>query len=398
MEHSRTAQTGADEAARGYGDVDELDLVLVNALQLRPRATWTELAPILRVDAVTLARRWRRLVHGGRAWVTCYPRLGHLADTDGGLALIEVDAARAALHDVAARLADDPHAVSVERVTGGHDLLVSVMAARMPDLLSYVQHRFTEIPGVLATRTHLVTRLYTEAGGWRLRALDAAQRAALAALPRPRPAAASLAPSDPELIVALAADGRASHTDLAAATGTSTTTVARRLQRLASADLVRLRCEVAQPISGWPIRASLWLRVPPAALDATARQLAGNPEVRVVAAVAGHANLFLGVWLRQISDVPRLEVELLGRFPDIGVVDRSVTVGTAKQMGRVLDERGFAARYVPLTVWDATEAPVRAADAPAPAARTAPPDPRSEIRHPVGNAATSTVNLTETPL
>lgn len=385
MEHSRTAPTGAGEAARGHADVDELDLVLINALQLRPRATWTELAPILRVDAVTLARRWRRLVRAGAAWVTCYPHPGRLAESDGGLALVEVDVERGALADITAHLADDPYAVSVERITGDHDLLVSLMSARVGDLLTYVQQRFTTIPGVLSTRTNLVTRVYAEAGGWRLRSLDADQRAALANPPRPRPANVCFAPADHELVVALGEDGRASHTDLAVRTATSTTTVARRLHRLMTADLVRLRCEVAQPVSGRPIRASHWLRVPPSALDATARQIAAYPEVRLCAGVAGHANLFVGTWLRQVADVPRLEVELLGRFPEIVVVGRAVTLGTAKQMGRVLDDRGLAVRHVPLALWEAPDGVLATAA-----------EPHSGFRHPVSGAPTSTFNTGET--
>ncbi|MGW0999031.1 AsnC family protein [Streptomyces sp. NPDC002523] len=53
--------------------VSELDLALVNALQLRPRASWTELAPPLGVTAGTLARRWERLTGEGLAWVSAVP-------------------------------------------------------------------------------------------------------------------------------------------------------------------------------------------------------------------------------------------------------------------------------------------------------------------------------------
>ncbi|MCF2527941.1 Lrp/AsnC family transcriptional regulator [Yinghuangia soli] len=354
MQTSRTAYAADGDIDRSAGaDADELDLVLINALQLRPRATWTELAPVLRVDAVTLARRWRRLVRDGCAWVTCYPRPGHIGDANGGLALVEIDVRRGALDEVAARLADDPYAVSVERMTGGRDLLVSLMTSRVEILLDYVQRRFTAIPGITATRTHLVTHMYAEGSGWRLRSLDAAQRAALGPpAPRSRPAPGGLGPADPDLIVALGEDGRASHTELAAHTGSSTTTVARRLQRLVAADLIRLRCEVAQPLSGWPIRATLWLRVPPAALDATARQLAAHPGVRMCAGVAGSANLMLVAWLRHVADVPRLEVELLERFGDIAVMDRAVTLRMVKQMGRILDDRGRAVRHVPMDLWD----------------------------------------------
>ncbi|MFC7741398.1 AsnC family transcriptional regulator [Nocardiopsis composta] len=51
----------------------EFDLSLINALQLTPRAAWSDLAPILDVDATTLARRWRRLEEAGLARITVFP-------------------------------------------------------------------------------------------------------------------------------------------------------------------------------------------------------------------------------------------------------------------------------------------------------------------------------------
>ena len=50
--------------------IDELDLRLIHALQTRARIPWTTLAGILRVDAATLMRRWRRLVDHGYVYVT----------------------------------------------------------------------------------------------------------------------------------------------------------------------------------------------------------------------------------------------------------------------------------------------------------------------------------------
>lgn len=360
---------GADPAGRGTAHADELDLVLINALQWRPRATWTELAPALEVDAVTLARRWRRLVRDGCAWVTCYPRPAALTAADGGQALVEVAVERGAGEAVAARLAADPYAVSVDHITGTHDILVTVTAARTSAMLGYLQDRFTALPGVVGTRTHLVTRVYAEGADWRLRTLDAGQRAALVPpSPPARVEGASFSPTDPELVTALGADGRASHTELAARTGTSTTTVARRLHRLLAAGLVRMRCDMAQPLTGAPLRVTLWLRVPPTELDATARRIAALPEVRLCAGVVGAANLVVMAWLRHVADVPRLEVELLGRFPYIDVADRAVTIRADKQVGRILAADGRAVGYVPMALWDGPPVDHRWAEpAPAPA-------------------------------
>ncbi|MFJ8440171.1 AsnC family protein [Kitasatospora griseola] len=53
--------------------IDELDLALVDALRVDPRAPWSRLAAPLGVDPATLSRRWARLTADGDAWVTCYP-------------------------------------------------------------------------------------------------------------------------------------------------------------------------------------------------------------------------------------------------------------------------------------------------------------------------------------
>jgi hypothetical protein len=50
--------------------VDELDIALLDGLHANPRVTFEELARVLDVSAVTAARRWRRLVSTGRAWVS----------------------------------------------------------------------------------------------------------------------------------------------------------------------------------------------------------------------------------------------------------------------------------------------------------------------------------------
>ena len=45
--------------------IDELDLALVDALRVDPRAPWSKLAGPLGVDQATLSRRWARLSGDG---------------------------------------------------------------------------------------------------------------------------------------------------------------------------------------------------------------------------------------------------------------------------------------------------------------------------------------------
>lgn len=172
--------------------LSELDLALVNALQINPRAPWSELAKPLGVDAATVARRWERLRAAGHAWVTAYPR-----DEAGMASIIEVDCAPGQDTAVAAALSADPQAVTVEHTSGGRDLLVTVLATDFAALSRYVVDRLGDVPGVTSTRAHPATRVYTEGSRWRLRSLSRPQRDALAAPGAPR---APLSPAPPSCV------------------------------------------------------------------------------------------------------------------------------------------------------------------------------------------------------
>lgn len=47
----------ATDDLRGSGTVSELDLKLIHALQINPRASWAQVGALLGVDPSTVARR-----------------------------------------------------------------------------------------------------------------------------------------------------------------------------------------------------------------------------------------------------------------------------------------------------------------------------------------------------
>jgi AsnC-type helix-turn-helix domain len=55
--------------------LDDDDRRLIAALQVRPRASWTELGAVLGPSPLTLALRWARLSAAGVAWLTAAPNL-----------------------------------------------------------------------------------------------------------------------------------------------------------------------------------------------------------------------------------------------------------------------------------------------------------------------------------
>lgn len=324
-------------------DLDEIDRALVNVVQVAPRASWAEVGAALGVDPATAARRWNRLTGAGVVRVTAYPRLVGWA-RHRCLAFVEVDCEPATRERVIAELVGVPQIASVTIASSGRDLCLTVLT---PDLAS-LSALVLGLTGVRATRTHLVTRMFTEGGTWRLDSLTGGQRAVLRP---PPPAAGVLADADRDLLVALAPDARCSVADLAERTGTSASTARRRLARAVRDGTLTFRCETAQPVTGWPVSASFWARVPPHGLRAVVDGLAALPEVRMCAAVTGADNLVISLWLRSLPDSRRFEERLSTHFPSLAVNDRTIELRAVKRMGCLLTPDGRSTAVVPVDPW-----------------------------------------------
>ncbi|MFF1355987.1 Lrp/AsnC family transcriptional regulator [Streptomyces sp. NPDC058297] len=330
-------------------ELDELDRGVVHALQVHPRASWALVGEMLGVDPVTAARRWRRLEQAGLAWVTAYPRLTDARIVVTGV--IEIDTEPGAAEDVARALADDPAVPNVKLTAGGRDVVASVQTRTLDELSRLSKSLFRPIPGVWATRTHVSTGLPTEGSRWRLRSLDAVQTARLEQEATPGPTGSPVPPRwdalDACLLELLSVDGRMSLRDLAAASDAPLTTVRRRVGSLLASRLL-LRCDLARPLSGWPLSAVYFASVPGQYLEETSRVLSQVPEVRSCAITAGPHNLVVDVWLRTLHDVHTFEAHLSRRLPRLTVADRSVVLRTVKHMGRLLDRGGRSVGVVPL--------------------------------------------------
>ncbi|WP_338702723.1 Lrp/AsnC family transcriptional regulator [Streptomyces sp. Q6] len=334
------------------GALDDLDQALVHALQIAPRAGWARIGAAIGVDPVTVARRWSRLTEAGAAWVGCHPAPALAESGQGCLAFVEVDCANGRLSAVAHALAAERHVVAVEHVSGGRDLLLTVLAPRLSALTHWVTHRLGSLAGIVATRTHLASTVYTEGSRWRLRALDSAQivRLTESAPARGDTPVFELTDLDSALLAELSVDGRATHRALAERCGASPDTVRRRVNRLLASGMAQTRCEVARPLSEWPVSLILWGRTAPGELRAVAEQVTGAREVRLCAGVIGRHNLKVIAWVRSLDDTQRFEVRLAERLPALTVIDRAVALWPMKLNGALLDERGYRTGAVPIDV------------------------------------------------
>ncbi|QZN85408.1 Lrp/AsnC family transcriptional regulator [Cellulomonas sp. C5510] len=320
--------------------LDEVDRRMIHALQISPRARWAALAPVVGVDAVTLARRWERLSAEGLAWVAGLPG----AAARGPAAILEVEAQPGATPQIADVLAADPESFTVDHTAGGRDLLVLVGAPDLTALGDYVIGRMRELDGVRATRTHLLSSPFTDAGQWRLGALSPEEVAAVGRTVT-APGAARLR-VDPQLedalLTLLARDGRATVATIARTLDVGQRRVRESMAALTARGRLEVRTEIARAHSGWPVHAWYFLRVPAALTERVGAALTRLGEVRLAVSTIGPYNLVLSVWMRTLADVQRLEVAIGKRVPDVSIADRSVVLRSLKKEGRVLDQHGHA--------------------------------------------------------
>jgi DNA-binding Lrp family transcriptional regulator len=338
-------------------DLDALDLRIVAALQVSPRANWRRIGAAVGTSASTAARRWARMTDAGLAWLSCHPlRVPGVSPVVG---VIEVDCSPARLHAVAAEVLEDPHAMTVSHVTGPCDLLVTAMFADHAALSRYVGFRLGALDGVVATRSHVATMVHVEGSRWRPDRPSGRQRAVLAqrradvvaATARPGPDAADMA-----LVAALTEDCRRSVVELAQRTNLSPVAVQRRLARLEQGWVLVYRCDVARSVSGRPIAVTFWASMPAEAAVEVAARLLGFREVRVCVSTAGRHNLMVTVWLASLAEIGPVETRLTGCLPGLVIADRAITLWPLKIGGHILDLQGRHIRMVPVGTWPGEEA------------------------------------------
>jgi DNA-binding Lrp family transcriptional regulator len=185
-------------------DLDELNLSLINTLQIDPRAPWTHVGRALDIDPATAARRWERMSRTGAAWVTAH--LGRNQIAQMCMAFVEVDCEAGRALEVARVFASWRHVLTVEHTSGNRDLLLTVSVPDLSALSRYLLESIGALAGVRATRTQLVTDVFSLGADWRLRSLDTTQQAHMAAgrrNPRTTPPR-RLSDDDRQLIVPLA--------------------------------------------------------------------------------------------------------------------------------------------------------------------------------------------------
>jgi DNA-binding Lrp family transcriptional regulator len=324
--------------------LDEIDLRLVHALQIEPRASWTDLAPVVGKDAATLARRWSRLRSDGLVWVTGYTLHGQSA-------LIEIECAPDQLESIACELERDRAVRVLDHCSGTRDLLALVTVPDLAALSDYAVRRLGSMPGIRSAHMHPINELLVHGADWRLRALSADDAARIRPPRGPRARAARRVPEELRAAIETEVwiDGRIPLATIADKYGQTPQRVSDALATLRQNGELHFRTDIARVVSDWPVYTWYFVEAPARTIE-TARVAIGSvPEVRTAFTSPSRYNLILAVWLRQLGDINRFEMALGSALEGSRIADRSVVVRIRKHLAQILgpDTRSAATVAAP---------------------------------------------------
>ncbi|MFI9050702.1 Lrp/AsnC family transcriptional regulator [Streptomyces sp. NPDC053427] len=317
--------------------LDAIDRGLVHALQIDGRTPHRRIGEALGVSENTVARRYRRLRTAGVLRVVGSlngARLGHHAWT------IRLQCTPDAAVPLAKALAARADTSYVHLLSGGTEISCSAQTPTADESEALLLHKLPRTARITAVSAHLLLAHHALPNNWAGPAQLTADQIALLAPPPPdatdEATDVALGPADRPLFALLSQDGRASHAELAAATGRSESTVRRRLAALRRAGVLTFLVDIPPAALGFRTEARLWMSVRPSRLTAVAAALAEHPEASLVALTTGPTNLLAAVNCRDSLDLSRYLTERIGSLDAVRALETAPVIRTVKRAGALL--------------------------------------------------------------
>lgn len=319
--------------------ISELDRSLVTALQIYPRASWTQLAPILHTSASTLSRRWDALTEAGLVWSSALTAVfQHRQDIQAGV--VEIRCATGKRESVIAQLVRMPEVYSVVTCAGAQDLVCMIFADSLYSVDRFVNEHVIVVEGVAQALVNFVSGISVEGSEFRLGNLSDQQIREVSAL-RPAKPKAVTEPNPAQLEIArhLARDARRSAADIARITGHSHAHVQRQIALMQSAPWFLPRIDFS--VNDFGLTAVyFWLDCPADEEDRLADFVRRSPGIRLAMPIVARSNLLLSVWLPGLDRISAFERDLVKHIPRITVVDRWPQISARKRLRLPLDSHG----------------------------------------------------------
>lgn len=306
--------------------LDDLDRRIVAALQLDPRASWSQIGKMVGTSETTAMRRVQRLRESGIVIVTASvdpQRCGF-----GQPVLLHFRARPEKVSALAEMLAQRPDVPYVSLVTGRSDVVCELVS---PDSRYLADVLVDQLPasGLFeASHTAVVLKRFKTDDQWSRELLGEAD---FAPAPEASDDVQPLDDTDVRILTTLIADGRRTYADVAAELGVGETVVGRRVQNLTHSRRLDFVAMVDPATMGFGVEAMLHLRVELGRLDDTARAVAAMTETRYVSATSGDSDLIMDAVFRDTSAMYRFVSESLGALPGIRDVEIDIVLHSVKR-------------------------------------------------------------------
>jgi Lrp/AsnC family transcriptional regulator for asnA, asnC and gidA len=138
--------------------VDELDRIIIHALQEDGRTPFTQIAERAGVSQTTIRSRFRRLFDEGIV------RIAGVVDPYAldfqAPAIVGVSVEPGSVDQVARKIIQFPEVSYLVVTLGNIDLIVEVFCRDLPHLSDLITQQIHSIPGVRSTQTLMITRSY----------------------------------------------------------------------------------------------------------------------------------------------------------------------------------------------------------------------------------------------
>jgi DNA-binding Lrp family transcriptional regulator len=326
-------------------DLDATDRQIAAVLMASPRASWRTVAEVLDVSERTIVRRTGPLLQDGTLRPTAvrnpalFPRIVPI--------VLRIRCRPSRIGAIAAGLARRPDTVWVDVLGGGNEIS-SVLFLDGPGARNALLLR--DLPAtadVLSWDAYDLMKVFPAGFTWSGGLLTADQLEILDPAPLESDEAGAveiqqIQPIDEALIAQLIINARAGYSELAAALGSSASTVSRRLELLLSARMVRLACEVDLGLLGIASEALLWIATGPGSVEAIGTALSRHPQVRFTAATTGAANLLVAVAAKDLHGLYDLLTNTVGSLGDVRALEVTPILNSVKRTGRIRSSDLFA--------------------------------------------------------
>jgi DNA-binding Lrp family transcriptional regulator len=316
--------------------LEPLDEGLIHALQVDGRAPFRLIGEVLGVSENTVARRYRRLRAAGLLRVVGAlngASLGYSAWT------IRLQCLPDAATPIAKALAARPDTSYIYLLSGGTEISCSVQTRTAAESEALLLQKLPRTARIIAVSAHLLLTGYALPDKWTGPARLTPDQIARLHPTYGTSDQARLNPGDQPLFDRLAEDGRATHAQLASATGCSQPTVRRRLQALRQAGALTFLVDVPPAALGFHTEARLWISVQPSKLHAVASAIAEHPEVSLAALTTGPTNLLAAVNCRNAAHLARYLTERVAALDAIHSIETAPVIHTVKRAGTPLPIR-----------------------------------------------------------